>query len=190
MFHDQLRKFLNKMFSPREKLIGPSKKIMYQKIPYINEKWNMNFKEEVRKIFKTFYPQIDLRLVFYNSHKIRSYLSHKDKLDQQLCSSIVYNYECDNCSLSYIGSSTRSLRVRLDEHRGVSTRSDQRLAKPAHSNIRTHAFNCGSRIEVTNFKILFKAENLTELRIAESMYIKLKKPELNGDISAVPLSLF
>ena len=150
----------------------------------------MNFKEQIKKIFKTFYPQIDLRLVFYNRHKIRNYLSHEEKLDPQLCSSIVYKYECDNCSLSYIGSSTRSLWYRSDEHRGVSTRSDQRIVKPSHSNIRTHSFNCGSRIEVTNFKILFKAENLTELRIAESIYIKSNKPELNGDISSVPLSIF
>ena len=145
--------------------------------------------KDVKNIIAKFFPQIKLNLVPMNNNSIKRFFQHKDKTPDTLCSSIVYNYECPNCHLGYIGSSNRCLRTRMGEHRGVSERTGRPLGKPLISQIRSHQETCKSPIKNEDFKILFKASDITELRIAESILIRERHPELNMDNSSFKLAL-
>ena len=106
-----------------------------------------------------------------------------------MCSSVVYLYSCDACSASYIGSTKLQLKLRIDQHKGVSTRTGQILCNPPFSNIREHSHNKDHPIKTENFKILNKTNNIIELRILESIYINQKKPTLNDNDSSFKLNI-
>ena len=125
--------------------------------------------------------------MFVNSLSIQGLLNHKERLPRDLKSGLVYSFECDACSATYIGQSMRSLRTRVYEHFGKSVRTEQWLTRPAQSAIRDHIELCGSSRSIDNFKCIrtFKCNVLR--RIYESLEIYDKKPSLNQDGSSCPL---
>ena len=145
----------------------------------------------MRNLVVNHLPQIDLQLAIHNNYKIGSFFKSKDKLPKGLCSSIVYLFTCSKCSLEYIGSSTRNLTVRVDEHRGISTRTSCQLVRPLHSAVRDHCRNiCECNFSISDFSVIQKASYSQELRIIESILIRLRKPNLNNDNVAHPLPIF
>ena len=143
---------------------------------------------DLKELFEKHLPQLDLRLALYNNFKIKSYFPYKEKLPSGLCSSIVYQFTCSKCNLEYLGSSIKNLSFRIDQHRGISSRTTLPLVRPPQSTIRDHCTNiCEVAVKPIDFKILFKSRDEQELRIAESIMIRLNKPALNLDGSSVPL---
>ena len=55
------------------------------------------------------------------------------------------------------------------------------------SMIRNHVQKCNSSIGLDNFNIVDRMNNLTDLRILESLYIFKFKPHINESQSAFPL---
>ena len=101
---------------------------------------------------------------------------------------VVYKYTCPRCNLgTYLGSTKRMLKVRIDAHRGVSYRTGNNLATKEFSNIREHAKRCKSNISYDNFEILGQACNETSLLLLESLAIKQHVPSLNNQKSSSPL---
>ena len=104
---------------------------------------------------------------------------------------VVYSFTCAKCSLAYIGSTRKMLSLRVDEHRGFSSRTGRPLQKPTFSSVREHCLNiCKTPFSILDFKILTCCQTETELRIAESLLIKLNKPVLNVDNSSFNLKIF
>ena len=191
IFFKQVRRFLNNKYAEKLTKAGPQKQKLYIKFPYISKYMNYILNDEIKSIMSKHLPQINLHLAIYNNYKIGSFFQIKEKLPNHLCSSIVYKFTCSKCSLEYIGSSIRNLTLRVDEHRGYSTRTSSQLVRPLHSTIRDHCHNiCDYNFSIENFNILSKASNVKELRIIESIFIRLKKPALNIDSAAYPLYIF
>ena len=103
-----------------------------------------------------------------------------------LRSSIVYSFACPSCQAGYVGSTTRTYKIRVDEHRGHSSRTGLRLQAPPQSAVRDHCEECGIIPSSDHFKILDSCPK-ESLRILESLYIKANKPVLNNTVSAYPL---
>ena len=101
-------------------------------------------------------------------------------------SSLIYAYSCASCAHQYIGSSIRNLYMRVSEHQGKSFRTGIDLSKP-NSPIFDHKFECNTKVDISEFKILDHASSIYKLRILESLYIHKEKPKLNDNESAVPL---
>ena len=59
----------------------------------------------------------------------------KDKIPYLCCSCVIYKYQCDQCSSSYIGETQKQLKYRIFQHKGVSCRTCNRLTCPPNSNI-------------------------------------------------------
>ena len=121
-----------------------------------------------------------------------NFFKFKDTVPPMLRSSIVYKYKCsnNNCAASYVGSSTRMLRVRAAEHMGISHRTNLPLSSLTHSAIRDHASGtCGSALDFNNFSIIDSHVNPISLRIIESLHIHKLKPSLNETESAFPLHI-
>ena len=172
IFFKQLKIFLNKTFSPNTEKQGPKKQEMYIRLIYFNAATNDSLKHELHILFERFYPQIKLRLVFFNNFKIKSLINHKNRLPNHLCSFIVYKFKCSKCSLEYVGSSTRSLITRYFEHKGWSSRTRRPLSRPLTSSVRNHIDTCKVGLSIEDFSVIYRTNNTSELRIAESLIIK------------------
>ena len=191
LFFRKLRNFLNNIFKPPVRENGPRKLNLYFKIPYFRDNTNKYFKEEITKVLNKYFPQIKAIPVFYNNFKIKNFTTHKEKLAPSSESGIVYGYTCSSCQLAYVGSSKKTLLSRVHDHKGVSIRTGRPLSSPQFSAIRSHCeTTCSNNISTSDFKILYRGKSETEIRIAESMFIKKLNPELNNDLSSFPLKFY
>ena len=147
--------------------------------------------DDFKKIFDKHIPQIQIHFVFYNNFKIRSFFRIKDSLPRALKSLVVYRFTCPKCSLGYIGSTKKSLSLRVKEHQGISARTNRHLVSPLSSSIRNHCHNnCNTNFNLSNFEIISQCNTETELRIRESILIKTEGPELNIEGSSFNLNIF
>ena len=136
-------------------------------------------------------PHLKLKIAFFNNHKISSYFKQKDTLPSALKSMVVYCFTCAKCSLAYIGSTKKMFSLRVNEHQGISSRTGRPLQQPHFSTVRDHCFNtCDTLCNIDSFKILAKCNSETELRITESIFIRMKKPGLNIENSSFTLKIF
>ncbi len=60
---------------------------------------------------------------------------------------------------------------------------------PNYSKIREHSQALGHIYNETDFKILYRARNNNELRVAESLFIHKNKPGLNSNESSITLNI-
>ena len=151
---------------------------MYLTIPFIG-KHAMQIRHRLSKLLKGSFPQINFRIVFKTSTRLRDFFHFKDRIPLHLRSLVVYKYKCRSCSASYLGKTKRHLHRRVCEHRGVSSRTGNPLTVPPHSAIRDHATSTGHDIAPASFKIVSTAANDFELKIFESLLIAKDKPNLN-----------
>ena len=145
---------------------------------------------ELTRLFKSYYPQVDIKLAFTNSFTVGSFFRFKDNLPVALSTSFIYKFSCSECHSEYVGSSIRHFKARVSEHLGISYRTGRRLNVESKSAPRDHCrFGDHAVISSENFKILNKSKDPHSLRILESLYILKLKPKLNDYQSAVPLEI-
>ena len=89
----------------------------------------------------------------------------------------------------YVGSTSRTLKVRASEHRGISSRTGMPLTKPPQSSIRDHCEQCSGDVLFSDFSIISSHSGWLDLRISESLFIHKIKPDLNDMQSAFPLKI-
>jgi len=172
--------FLNKIYHPSINNITVPKQTVYLKLPYFEQIFH-KLKRNLISTLQKNYPQIDFRLVFYNSFSIKNFCNHKDSIPKFLRSGVVYEFTCGDCSVSYIGSTSRQLQARFSEHKGLSYRSNLPLNNPPNSSIYNHCHNNKHNLDADCFKILNNHNQPDSLRILESLAIKQFTPQLNAD---------
>ena len=173
------------MFSPMMKNPSVPKLPIYVAIPYIKD---TTFQVKLRQIVSKYFGAVDLKLIPVNPLKIGSYFKAKEKLQDLMTSGVIYKYSCPRCNRgTYIGSTRRLLKVRIDAHRGVSYRTGSNLTNPEFSCIRNHSKQCRSKIRYDNFKIISRASSDLSLSILESLTIKRLVPSLNTQTTSTPL---
>lgn len=105
--------------------------------------------------------------------KVKTVLpSLKEKVEKVVTSNIIYQYKCPNCSVSYVGMTTRHLCTRVNEHKSNGVEKGP---------IKLHTEACtGTAPSVDDFKILKKIQrNMLYLSVMEALFIRDIKPELN-----------
>ncbi len=99
----------------------------------------------------------------------------------------IYSFTCPKCTLgTYVGCSLCCLKVRINNHQGVSHRTLSPLSTPENYPIRDHCNKCKYKIDYPDFKILKSVKNKSDLLIAESLLFKSRIPTLNRDNSSTP----
>ena len=187
LFFTQVKKFLNKNFIPKCNLPTVPKLPFYASVPMLHKK---SFYDELKRTINNHIPAINMKIIPKNPLTIGSLFRYKEKLSPLMTSSVIYKFNCPRCDLgTYVGSTQRLLRVRIDCHRGVSYRTGCKLTNPEFSSIRNHAKKCKYTINYDDFKILGKATNGHLLTIKESLLIKALVPQLNSQTSSAPLYL-
>ena len=185
LFDRHLRKFLNNIFQPKIPSPMEPKLNFYASLPFIHDR---NFLPVLNNIIKKHFNCVAPKLILRNPRTIGSLFRFKDTVPDLMRSLVVYKYSCPRCNLgTYVGSTKRMLKVRIDSHRGVSHRTGSSLARKEFSNIREHANKCKSTITYKNFDILMQAQDEASLLILESLSIKQLVPSLNTQSSSAPL---
>ena len=138
-------------------------------------------------MFNKYFIEKDFRIIGINNNKLGSFFHFKDRLPKGMQSFLVYKFSCLHCKSEYIGSTIRSLYVRIAEHAGRSSRTNNILCTPNYSNIREHSLNCDCPISINNFSILGRNNQERNLRILESLFIAKHKPSINNMLTAHPL---
>ena len=185
LFDKFLKKFLKDKFQPIIPTTTVPKLTLYASMPYSNDsKFLITLSQIVRKYFYCVNP----KLILKNPKTIGSYLKFKDTVPKLMRSMVVYKYTCPKCNFgTYLGSTKRMLRVRIDAHAGVSHRTGCNLKSKEYSSIRDHANKCNSPISYDHFEIIGQAADETSLLILESLCIKQLVPSLNNQSSSAPL---
>ena len=143
-------------------------------LPYIGS-LSSKFQRELQKIFTNLVPAMDLKFIFVNPIKIGSLFKFKDSLSSTMMSSVIYKFTCQSCMTgTYLGSTKRLLKVRIDEHMGISPRTGSILKIQKHSSVRDHTNHYRVPIDYSNFKVMKQCKGDLELLIYESLLIKQK----------------
>ena len=174
--------------SPKVKTCTVPKLDLYASVPFLIN--NKEFYSKLYEIVGLNLPAVKLRLIPRNPLRVGSFFHYKDRLDYLMTSNVVYKYSCPKCDFgTYIGSTKRLLKVRIDLHKGVSHRTGNRVSNPEFSSIRDHTRKCKSHINTTDFNIVGQVSNDHDLPILESLMIKQLVPSLNSQTSATQLYL-
>ena len=156
------------------------KEIKYVTLPYIG-KFSDFAKKKINKLISKFCNQnLQIRLVF-NTCKLKSYFSNKDRLPNMFTSFVIYHFQCTGCNSAYVGRT----------HVHYDTRCEQHLKTDVNSSIYKHinAKQCCNKSDKSSFKIIDRANTDYELAIKEGMHINWLKPDLNTQKYHVILKL-
>ena len=175
------------MYRPKHSLCTVEKNVKYVKFPFMG-----NFSQDLHKKFNSillkYIPSHEFRFVFVNNMKMCNLFNFKDKLCPLMRSLVVYKLTCPRFILgTYFGCTKRLLKVRIDEHRGVSYRTQNSLKNPPYSSIRDHTNKCKYHPVYSYFSIIAQSNNEFDLNILESILIKQVHPTLNKDQTSSPL---
>ena len=83
-----------------------------------------------------YFKDIQFNIILVDNYKIGSFFNYKDRLPKHLQAALICKFSCERCISEYIGSTTRTLCVRVAEHACRSHRTGHLLASPSHSSIR------------------------------------------------------
>ena len=91
-------------------------------------------------IIKKYFSCVNPKLVLRNPKTIASLFKFKDSVPKLMRSLVVYKYTCPRCNLgTYLGSTKRMLKVRIDSHWGISYRTGCNMKTKEFSSIRNHS---------------------------------------------------
>ena len=116
----QFSKKLESLSKPHETIQTACKKTIYAVLPYISKSSNKSLSSDISEICKRFYPQLDVKIIFKNKFSVSSFFNIKDQVPALVQSDLVYEYSCGQCDAKYIGETSRHLKTRLAEHKGLS----------------------------------------------------------------------
>ena len=143
------------------------------KLPYIG-KYSDITQKKINDLCKKYCKSLRIKIVF-TSFKIKNMFSTKDKIDIQMNSNVVYKFICANCTVSYIGETSRNLGTRIKEH----LHSDKQSHIYKHLKKDEKCFdNCNSDC----FSILDTATTTYQRKIKEALFIQWEQPELNKQV--------
>ena len=188
-----VRKFLDKLFIPKDVTITPpEKRTISIRLPFLG-KLSIQLRKQLREIYKQCVPNVKLDIVFHSKNRLRNAFSFKDVIPKELQSLVIYKYKCSVCNdACYVGKTKRHFQVRSYEHLGKSifTNKPYKYTKENATVVRKHIADCQHASDLDEFSIIGSASNDFHLKIKESLVIKKLKPSLNTQEDSIPLVLF
>jgi hypothetical protein len=110
--NDVLNKHRNR---PSETVTTVPKRDVILVLPYLGFRSEV-FKRRLKSCVNKFYGFVNLRLIFQNTCRVKSFFPYKDRLNRSQKSKVVYKASCWDCDAFYIGKTKRRLHDRKVEH--------------------------------------------------------------------------
>jgi len=168
---------------------GPQKERMYIGLPYLGKSVDP-LRRSIQNICRKFIPNKELIIFSKPGKVVKNFFRLKDSTPFDLQSCVVYKYTCAGCHASYIGQTTRHLRHRYAEHKGVSHLTFKVVKSLVHSSIRDHCLQCNSATcKLEDFTVLARGGSDLELLVKERLLIAREKPVLNVTCGSCDLLL-
>ena len=152
----------------------------------------MNIRKELVAIFKRTAPHIKFKVAFVSNIRLRTMFTFKDKISQDLQSLVLYKFTCNSCNAIYPGKTKRHYKVRINEHLGISCRTELPLkyTEQTATAVRQHCESCSHPNDNESFKVIGMARNNFHLMIMESLILLCTGRCLNTAERSIPLQLF
>ena len=191
-----LKRLANK--TPREKETSEEDvTTIWIRLPYMGKHGELLTKKLIRKLTRCSKPNVYFKTT-YDTKKISSFCTTKDKTPKDQVSGIIYQIECPGCGDKYIGKSERCFGTRLHCH---GTRDNEPMYRHLYSCKRFHDY-CGMfsindigrhdyqiqnyilHAVLNNSKVVKRYRNSFVLQFLEAYYIKRDFPKINVGIAA------
>ena len=133
-------------------------------------KWLFFIADSSKSWVNKFYDFVNLRVVFQNARRIKSFFNRSQK------SKIDYKASCWDCDAFHIGKTKRRLHDRKIEH-------FKALTQIGHaSTVAEHLISTGHNIKWDHFEILASGQCDLQCKIKETLLIRDLKPALNENV--------
>ena len=169
-------------------------KSIWIRLPYMGKQGELITNKLLCKLKRCFKNAVKFK-VLYDTRKVASFCSTKDKIPSNMTSNVIYRIDCPGCGEHYIGKSERCFGVRMEcqgtrdnepmymHLRNCSSFHDTCNMLAINGNQGSHSeFDARNYIYhavLNNSKILKRHNNPVELAFMESYYIKLLDPRIN-----------
>ena len=168
---------------PSETVTKVPKRDVILVLPYLGFRSEV-FKRRLKSCVGKFFGFVNLRLIFQNTCRIKSFFPYKDRLNRSQKSKVVYKASCWDCDAFYIGKTKRRLHDRKVEH-------FKALTQVGHASaVADHAISTGHNIKWDHFEVLASGQCDLHCKIKETLFIRDLKPTLNDNASSEKLSLY
>ena len=184
--------FFNKIHKKRSPITTVPKKEFMLVLPFLGTT-SFRTKNQLVRSFRELLPFSKLKIIFKTSRRLSSCFTFKDRIPKPLMSGVIYKYTCAGCNSCYIGSTKRFWEKRLEEHIHISALTGKKLhSMQVYAPLQhVKSGNCGvDTFSREHFSIIGRETNPYILQVKESIFISNQKPQLNNNITSVPLHLF
>ena len=181
------KKFLDRLHIIKPASATVEKKALRSVLPYLGP-ISLQFRTIINAMKNTL-NLFKLQVIFKNERKLSNMFRFKDRVPYDLVSDVVYEYTCGRCNFSY-GETERHLKVRPDEHIGISPLTFKKTKPSKESSIRGHLLKCDNNSSFDEFTILAHRNKKYLLEVKETLLIKRDQPVLDKNISSATLHLF
>ena len=142
-------------------------------------------KRRLKSCVNKFYGFVNLRVVFQNTRRIKSFFPYKDRrFNRSQKSKIVYKASCWDLDAFYIAKTKRRLHDKKTEHFKALTQIGHISAAAKHS------ISTGHKIKWDHFEILASGQCDLHCKIKETLLIRDLKPALNENVGIENLFLY
>ena len=100
---------------------------------------------------------------------------------------VTYLFKCPSCEAGYVGKTTVNFTTRVHQHLGKSAITKRDASTPPNSAVYIHSKKKNHVITEDDFSIINICNSVESLDITEAIQIKLKSPQLNGQLDVAHL---
>ena len=139
---------------------------------------------KIRHHVSTFYGFVNLRVIFNNTCRVKSFFPYKDRFSRSQRSKVVYKAGCWDCDSFYVGKTKRRLHDKKTEH-------FKALTQDCHASaLADHVISTGHNIKWDHFEIIAAGKSDLQCKIKETLLISELKPSLNENVGSEKLFLY
>ena len=88
---------------------------------------NRKLNKRLKSCVNRFYSSVNVKVIFQNTRRIKSFFPYKDRLNRSQFSKVIYKASCEDCNDFYIGKTKRGLHDWKTEHFKALSKHDQAL---------------------------------------------------------------
>ena len=122
---------------PNEPITTVPKKDIIILLPYIGPHSN-HITKRLKSCVNRFYSFVNVKVIFQNTRRIKSFFPYKDRLNRSQLSKVIYKCSCWDCDDFYIGKTKRRLHDRKTEHFKALLKNDHSSAIADHVKTTGH----------------------------------------------------